>query len=116
MWLATYMRSLRSRTIAVLQQGLADPALGEFILTGDALGVRAKEHVHAVACVLRDRGRRHPAVKPCGQARVPQVVGQAISFDSAELGRDHRLDIAATRLNLGPHWQDRLAPTGANGS
>jgi hypothetical protein len=45
-----------------LAQGLADPALGEFVLAYDALGIDPEEHVDAVSGPLGDLGRVDAAV------------------------------------------------------
>ena len=68
-------RSLReTASISVLPQGFADPALGEFILAHDALGVDPQEDVHAVPGPFRHLGRVDAAVEPRGQAGVPEVI------------------------------------------
>ena len=68
-------RSLgETASISVLPQGFGNPALGEFVLAHDALGVDPQEDVHAVPGPFRHLGRVDAAVEPRGQAGVPEVV------------------------------------------
>src|SRR6516165_9865941 len=60
--------------ISVLAQRFADPALGELVLTDDALGVDPKEDVHAMPGPLGYLGGVDATVQPRGQACMPKVV------------------------------------------
>jgi len=55
---------------SVLAQGLADGALGELVVTDDALGVDPQQHIHAAPGPFGDLGRADAAVEPRGQACV----------------------------------------------
>ena len=55
-------------------QRFTDPALGEFVLAHEALGIDSQEYVEAVSCPFGHLSWRDAAVEPRGQARVPQVV------------------------------------------
>jgi hypothetical protein len=60
--------------MSLLAQGFADPALGELVLTRDALGVDPQQHVDAVPGPLRHLSGIDAAVQPRGQASVPEVI------------------------------------------
>jgi len=60
--------------MSVLPQCFADPALGEFVLAHDALGVDPQQHVHPVPCPLRHLSGVDTAVQPRGQAGMPEVI------------------------------------------
>ena len=60
--------------MSLLAQGFADPALGELVLTRDALGVDPQHHVDAVPSPLRHLSGIDAAVQPRGQASVPEVI------------------------------------------
>ena len=59
----------------VLAQCLADPALGEFVLADDALGIDPEQCVDPVPGPLRDLGWVDAAVEPRRQASMEEVVG-----------------------------------------
>jgi hypothetical protein len=62
--------------------GFFDAALGFVLLPGDALGVDAQQHVHAVASPLGDLGRRHSGVQPSGDRRMTEIIGAPRSNDA----------------------------------
>ena len=59
---------------SVLFESFADPALGEFVLADDTLGVDPQEHIHAVPGPLRYLGGVDAAIQPRGQAGMPEIV------------------------------------------
>jgi hypothetical protein len=63
--------SPRLALLSVLAQRFADPPLGEFVLTLDALGVDPQRHVDAVPGPLRHLSGIDAAVQPRGQASMP---------------------------------------------
>ena len=62
---------LSGRTVSVLAQRFADPALGELVLARDALDVDARQHVHAMPGPLGDLGGVDAAFEPYGYSRAP---------------------------------------------
>ena len=58
-------------------RGFEDAPLGLVLLSGDAPGVDAQQHIDPVACPLGDLGRSGPGVEPGGHGRVPQIVRSA---------------------------------------
>src|SRR6516225_563510 len=61
--------------IVTRPSGLFDAALGLVLLAGDALGVDAQQHVHAVARPVGDLRSGYARVEPGRDGRVPQIVG-----------------------------------------
>jgi hypothetical protein len=60
--------------MSILAKGFADPALGELILTCDALSVDPQQHVDAVPGPLRYLSGIDTAVQPRGQASMSEVI------------------------------------------
>jgi hypothetical protein len=60
--------------LSALTQSLADPALREFVLAHDALGVDLEQYIDAVSGPLGYLGGVDAAVQPRGQAGVPEVI------------------------------------------
>lgn len=65
---AVYARQGRFVVAAwsLISQRLGDPAFGQLVLPDDALGVDAKQNVHAMAGVLRNLGGVDAAIEPGG--------------------------------------------------
>jgi len=57
--------------------GFEDSPFGLFLLTVDAPGLDAEQHIDCVTCPLRDLGWRHSGVEPGGDGCVPEIVGAA---------------------------------------
>jgi hypothetical protein len=60
--------------LSALAQSLADPALREFVLAHDALGVDLEQYIDPVPGPLGYLGGVNAAVQPRGQTGVPEVI------------------------------------------
>jgi hypothetical protein len=69
-----------------------DSLAGAVLLAGDALGVHAQQHGHAVSCPFGHLGRRYPGIQPERNAGVPEVVRPAGSGEATSA-----IVMAATR-------------------